>query len=393
VYNFVIFFWTKLHQSHCALFVQDNFDGWVIIIVYCPPLPDCFSPLLRMSLRKTVDCWSFSSWLQLLLLSLTTASVSLLVVPPSAQSAHHWSRNFALFDKIDVASSWTVAAATVSWGAWKSYDSVVFDKKIWVMGGEPSAAVNNDIWYFCDEITWSQANAAASTRPYRVSVMFNHKIWMIRGNLNENGVSTTNVVKYSCDGVAWIQATATTAWPGRLQNIGVVLDSKMWVSRGVNTGTLYSDVWCSSCGITWNQAITAANCAAHGGNKNTIPWCLAYAMALFSVILLQLTILLVCLFFRLIRNQKDSVSALFAQHEQTSSALNTATRGMHDQRSTSRRRRTNVCPRHLHCGHSLAFISLLLTCASSQQMTAYSFSSAYSPQHTSRALAGTSGMN
>jgi hypothetical protein len=345
-----------------------------------------------MSARRAVDCWSFSSWL-LLLLSLTTASVSLLVVPPSPQSAHHWSRNFALFEKSDVASTWTVAAATVSWGAWNSYASVVFDGKIWMMGGEASAAVNFDVWYSSDEITWSQANAAASTRRCHVSIMFNHKIWVIRRNPNENGTSTTNVVGYSSDGVAWIHGTATTAWTGRLQNEGVVLDNKIWVLRGVNPGTLYSDVWCSSYGITWNQAITAANCAAHGGNSYTTPWCLAYAIALFSVILLQLAILVVCLFFRLIWNQKDSVSALFAQHEQTASASVTATRGMHDHRSTSRRRKTNICPRYHHCGHSLAFISLLLTCASSQQMAAPSFSSAYSPQHSSRALTGTSGMN
>jgi hypothetical protein len=351
------------------------FQRWVIIIVYCPPLPDYFSPLLRMSSRRTVDCWSFSSWLQLLLFSLTTASVSLLVVPPSAQSAHHWSRNFALFEKSDVASNWTVAAATVSWGAWKSYASVVFDKKIWVMGGEPTAAVINDVWYSSDEITWSQANAAAITRRHHVSVMFNHKIWVIRGNPNKNSTSTTNVVRYSSDGLACIQATATTALTGRLQN-----------------GSVVHDVWCSSYGITWNQAITVANCAAHGGNKNTIPWCLAYAIALFSAILLQLTILVVCLFFRLIWNQNDSVSALFAQHKETSSASATATRGMH-QRSTSRRRRTSIWPRYHHCGHSLAFISLLLACASSQRMAAPSFSGAYSPQHTSRALAGTSGMN
>ena len=118
---------------------------------------------------------------------------------------------------------------------------------------------------------------AASARRYHVSAMFNHKIWVIRGNPNE----ITNDVRYSSDGVAWIQATATTAWPERSQNGSVVHESKMWVLRGVNTGTLYRDVWCSSYGITWNQAITAADCAARGRNKNTIPWCLVYAMARF----------------------------------------------------------------------------------------------------------------
>jgi hypothetical protein len=280
-----------------------------------------------------------------------------------------------MFEISDVTSTWTVAATTVSWGNLNSYACVVFDKKIWAMGGETSVAVNNDVWYFSDEITWSQANAVASARRYNASVMVNHKISVIRGNPTE----TINDVRYSSDGVAWIQATATTAWTGRLQNEGVVLDNKIWVLRGV----------------TWNQAITAANCAANGGSKNDIwyfgtawldnmPWCLVtYATALFSVIWLQLAILVACLFFGLIWNQNNSVSALFAQHEQTSV---TAT---HNKRST----RTNICPRYHHCGHSLAFISLLLTCASSQQMAAPSFSSAYSPQHTSRALAGTSGMN
>jgi hypothetical protein len=317
------------------------------------------------------------------------------------QSAHHWSRNFAQFEINDVASTWTVAAATVSLDTWNSYASVVFDKNMWVMGGETSAPVNNDIWYSSDGITWSQANAAANTRRYHASVMFNHKRWAIRGNPNENGTSTTNDVRYSSDKVAWIQATATTAWPGRLQQC-VVLDNKIWVLGGVNMETLYIHVWFSSFGFTWNQAITTANCAAHGGNRNdvwyfgttwlyTVPGCLlTYATALFSVILLQLAILVLCLFFGLIWNQKNSVSALFAQHEQTSLALVTATRGTRDQRSM--RRRTNIYPRNYHCGYSLALISLVAS-VSSQLMAAPSFSSAFSPQHTSRALTGTSGMN
>jgi hypothetical protein len=307
-----------------------------------------------------------------------------------------------MFEINDVASTWTVAAATVSWDTWNSYASVVFDKNMWVMGGETSAPVNNDVWYSSDGITWSQANAAANTRLYHASVMFNHKRWAIRGNPNEYGTSTTNDVRYSSDGVAWIQATATTAWPGRLQK-GVVLDNKIWVLGGVNMETLYIHVWFSSFGFTWNQAITAANCAAHGGNKNdvwyfgttwlyTVPVCLlTYATALFAVVLLQLAILVVCLFFGLIWNQKNSVGALFAQHGQTSLALVTATRGTHDQRRM--RKRTSIYPRYHHCGYSLACISLLLASVSSQRMTAPSFSSAFSPQHTSRALTGTSGIN
>jgi hypothetical protein len=300
-----------------------------------------------MSARRTVVYWSSSSWL-LLLLSLATTIVSMIIPPSAHQSAHHCSRNFALFEISDVTSTWNVTATTVSWVARNCHASVLFDMKTWVMGGETSAAVNNDVWYSSDGSTWSQANAAASARRYHVSVTCNHKIWMIRGNANETGITITNNVRYSSDGVAWIQAIATT----------------VWVLRRVITGTLYGDILYSS----YNQAITAGNCAAHGGNKNTIPWCLTYAMALFSVIL------------------------LFSQHEQTSaSASVTTTRGIHDQRSI--RRRTSICPRFNHRGHSLAYISLLLACVSSQQMAAPSFLSAYSPQHTSRELAGTSGKN
>jgi hypothetical protein len=217
--------------------------------------------------------------------------------------------------------------------------------------------------------TWTQATANSEWGACNSnsSVVFDNKTMVMGG---ETSAAVKNDVRYSSDGVIRTWAGAAVGWSGRGSHTALVFNNKMWMFGG---GGNKNDVWYSGNRIVWT---------------NTLACLWQCAIALFSAITLRLAILVVCLFFRLIWNQ-NSVSARFSQHEQTSLASVTATRGIYPKRNT--RRRTSTCPRYFHCGHSLAFIFLLFTCASSQRMTAPFLSSVDSPQHTSRALVGTSG--
>ena len=93
-------------------------------------------------------------------------------------------------DRTDV---WTSADGRVwnkvhdfSWPAPRYLTSVVFDNKIWLMGGHGSKSARNDVWYYSTDNGWfwywrEQPKAPWSARYGHSSVVFNNKIWVIGG--------------------------------------------------------------------------------------------------------------------------------------------------------------------------------------------------------------------
>jgi PKD repeat protein len=53
---------------------------------------------------------------------------------------------------------WTQATASAEWGGRYGHTSVVYDDKMWVMGG---LGGGRDVWWSTDGITWTQATASA----------------------------------------------------------------------------------------------------------------------------------------------------------------------------------------------------------------------------------------
>ena len=150
--------------------------------------------------------------------------------------------------------TWTQAIATAGWSARYNHTSVVFDDKLWVLGGN-DGGYEDDVWHSADGITWQQATATAgwSARQNHSSVVFDDKLWVIGGF---DG-SLEGDVWYSEDGVTWIQATATAGWSGRYDHSSVVFDDKLWVIGGFD-GSYKDDVWYSEDGITWQSATAMA---------------------------------------------------------------------------------------------------------------------------------------
>ena len=154
-------------------------------------------------------------------------------------------------------SNWSRADGN-SWAGRRYHTSVVFDGKLWVLGGSDVSERFNDVWYSEDGATWLQAPTSESviwselTR--HSSVVFRDRLWVMGGY---DG-SYQDDVWYSDDGVNWTRATDEPGWSRRLDHTSVVFDGKLWVLGGYdNTGAGLNDVWYSEDGVTWLQAPTS----------------------------------------------------------------------------------------------------------------------------------------
>ncbi len=167
--------------------------------------------------------------------------------------------------------AWTQATASANWSARSWHTSVVFDNKIWVIGGwASSSSYDNDVWYSTDGINWIQAtaNAGWSARRGHTSVVFNNKIWVI-GGYDANGFFR-NDVWYSSDGVTWSRATETAMWVERYGHSSVVFDNKMWVMGGSSGSGNRNDVWYSTDGVNWTCATYSATWLARSEHNSIV---------------------------------------------------------------------------------------------------------------------------
>ena len=174
------------------------------------------------------------------------------------------------------------------WKARSLHTSVVFDSKIWVMGGNDGND-RNDVWSSPDGATWTESTPPGSAekdtdgtdanwwtaRNGHTSVVFNSKIWVMGGN---DG-SARNDVWSSTDGSTWTESTppgnagkitsgtGKNWWKGRYAHISVVFPlkgdkKKIWVLGGLGRN-VPNDVWSSTNGSTWVEE--NANSGIGGG--------------------------------------------------------------------------------------------------------------------------------
>lgn len=160
------------------------------------------------------------------------------------------------------------AGSTTQFSQRAQHGAVVYNNKMWVIGGYgPVGAAGggealNDVWSSSDGVTWTRALASTDTpgtsqftkRTWHRVVAYNagsgEKMYLIGGN----GQTALNDVWWSTDGRTWSQVTATTPFtPGRGLHSAVVFNGRIFVIGGLNGSTDYNDVWSSSDGVVWNQ--------------------------------------------------------------------------------------------------------------------------------------------
>jgi hypothetical protein len=155
---------------------------------------------------------------------------------------------------------WTCEITSAKWQPRFQHTSVIFDNKMWVLGGENNGVQLNDVWYSKDGRFWNQAIKSAiwSKRACHTSVVFDKKIWVMGGRWSDNNNNyNLNDVWCSSNGKTWTQKTASAPWSARHYHTSLVYDGKMWIIGGYD-GHWKNDVWYSSDGTNWVQATDSA---------------------------------------------------------------------------------------------------------------------------------------
>ena len=135
--------------------------------------------------------------------------------------------------------------ADAPWPGRYSHTSVVFDGKIWIIGGIAEVGEHhrshNDVWSSEDGITWTEVTHRAPWCPRKdhASVVYGGMLWVIGGHTYADTWA-------SPDGVSWICVTDNGPFGERFGHTCTVYDGKIWLMGGrpaFNDPDSYTDVW------------------------------------------------------------------------------------------------------------------------------------------------------
>lgn len=136
--------------------------------------------------------------------------------------------------------------------------SVVFNNKIWVIGGEDGSSTNSQVYNSTDGTSWAAVTTSGtfSASPTGGKLLvFNNKIWLLDGF--SSGPSSSSNIYNSTDGVNWVQVSNSgTKYSARHFFDAIVFDNKMWVIGGLSNSSTsgLSDIWSSTDGVNWSQS-------------------------------------------------------------------------------------------------------------------------------------------
>ena len=136
--------------------------------------------------------------------------------------------------------------ANAPWPGRDGFASVVHNGELYIIGGRSNDGtvdyVLSDVWKTSDGISWTQVTANMNIGPIRehASVVFDNRIWIIGGNISTDDllydpterVSHTDEVWYSTEGESWDIASAYGDAPfARLQGHEVVVVDEFYQNR------------------------------------------------------------------------------------------------------------------------------------------------------------------
>jgi Phage stabilisation protein len=155
-------------------------------------------------------------------------------------------------------TTWTQLCAATPWGKRQLGQAVVFNGRLYFMGGAAGGLFYNDVWVTDDGVTWTQVTASAgwSARSGHSAVVFNNGIWVMGG-----GNAAPADVWFTTDGANWIQMSVAAGWAAANQVLGgavVFLGNIVYL-------TTNRQVWSSPDGRTWTQQTAAAYSSGRSG--------------------------------------------------------------------------------------------------------------------------------
>lgn len=145
--------------------------------------------------------------------------------------------------------TWTQETAAAGFTARENISTLSYAGRIWVVGGDVGglSPVSNEVWSSADGSNWLQANAGGnSSAPMRTgasAMVFDNRMWILGGR--DSAYNPSNLIYYTLDGANWVQSA--TLPDARSEAGGVVFNDKMWLiggfvpARGTNNEVLYSN--------------------------------------------------------------------------------------------------------------------------------------------------------
>jgi formylglycine-generating enzyme required for sulfatase activity len=177
--------------------------------------------------------------------------------------------------------SWSLEKYSASFTERNAHQYIVFDDKMWILGGNTKNGCTNDVWCSSDGVDWTEVTDSApwAIRSNHQCIVFDDKMWIIGGYFyspNSTNGGSLNDVWCSSDGVNWTEVTDSAPWAPRDGHQCIVYDDKIWIlggshfryySGGGTATTYYNDVWYSSDGENWTEVTDSAPWAIRSGHQ------------------------------------------------------------------------------------------------------------------------------
>jgi hypothetical protein len=140
---------------------------------------------------------------------------------------------------------WRLDTENAGWSKRRDPKVVVFDDKLWIMGGghwNPENIPRNDVWCSEDGVNWTQVTDAAPWRPrmWFSLAVYRDRMWVLGGWSRADG--NYNDVWCSKDGANWTEMRFDTIWTNRHAHSSPVLQDRLWVLAG-HAEPVNSEVW------------------------------------------------------------------------------------------------------------------------------------------------------
>jgi len=156
---------------------------------------------------------------------------------------------------------WILETTNAAWSPRLAPGFVVFKDRMWILGGTSDFYKNNDttlfndVWSSADGKNWKLelANAPWSKRTHGKAIVFDGKIWIIGGGTRAPKANSLNDVWSSVDGVNWTLVTDSAAWAPRIWFSALVYRNRIWVLGGWSESGNIGDVWYSKDGKNWTE--------------------------------------------------------------------------------------------------------------------------------------------
>jgi hypothetical protein len=166
-----------------------------------------------------------------------------------------------IFNSAD-GKQWNLVNASPPWARRYAPGGVVYDGKMWVMGGQ-RGSLYNDVWASADGVDWQCVTESAPwspRQPFGNVVVKDGAMWLVGGGIAKyEPFRVYRDVWRSTDGEHWELVTDHAPWAGRIWSECVVYRNRIFLLGGFRATPVWenrADVWYSADGANWKQIKT-----------------------------------------------------------------------------------------------------------------------------------------